>query len=465
MEIPQPKVFTVSELTSEIKTLLEKRFPSVWVQGEISNFRPAASGHLYFTLKDESSQIRAVMFKTQSRFLRFRPEDGLQVIGWGRVSVYSPRGEYQLMLDTMEPRGFGSLMVAFEQLKEKLAAEGLFDQSRKRELPRFPGTVGLVTSTRGAAVRDMIRIIGRRWAGTSVVISATIVQGEQAPASIVAALERLAQVAGVDVIIVGRGGGSMEDLWAFNDERVVRAVAGCPIPIVSAVGHETDFTLTDFAADVRASTPSAAAELAVPDWRDLHAAVGQLATRMRVSMGNLIERRTSDVHQTVRRLRDPRALVNQWRQLLDDLTVRLANSMRGRISRLQQEREATVRRLRPEHLTRLVIAKTELTSALSDRLKRAMAERLNQARHTIEHVSARLDAISPRGVLNRGYALVVRPDTGRPVRNSRDVEIGEELAVHLSRGALDCRVAGRRHEDETSAQSSTRIHGSGPAKD
>ncbi len=453
MEIPQPKVFTVSELTEEIKTLLEKRFPSVWVRGEISNFRPAASGHLYFTLKDESAQIRAVMFKTQSRFLRFKPDDGLKVVGWGRISVYGTRGEYQLMLDTMEPLGFGSLMLAFEQLKEKLAGEGLFDPSRKRELPRFPGTIGLVTSTKGAAVKDMIRIIGRRWPGTHVLISPTVVQGEQAPASIFAALERLAQARGVDVIIIGRGGGSMEDLWAFNDERVVRAVAACPIPIVSAVGHETDFTLTDFAADVRASTPSAAAELAVPDWRDLHGAVGQVATRLRVSMGNRLENRALDVHQTVKRLRDPRTLVNQWRQLLDDLTVRLAGSMRGRVRRLHQEREATARRLRPEHLSRELTANTELTCALTDRLKRSMAQRLTQYGHTLENMTARLEAISPRGVLNRGYALVVRPDTGQVVCNARDVDIGQDLAVYLSQGELDCRVAGRRFEAESSAQS------------
>ncbi len=451
MEIPQPRVFTVSELTQEIKTILEKKFPSVWVRGEISNFKPAASGHLYFTLKDESAQIRAVMFKTQSRFLKFRPDDGLKVVGWGRLSVYGPRGEYQLVLDTMEPLGFGALMLAFEQLKERLAAEGLFDPSAKRHLPRIPGTVGVVTSTRGAAVKDMIRIIGRRWAGTRIVISPTVVQGEQAPASIVAALARLVQTREMDVIIVGRGGGSMEDLWAFNDERVVRAVAACPIPIVSAVGHETDFTLTDFAADVRASTPSAAAELVVPDWRDLHGAVGQFATRLRVSLGNLLENRASDVRQTVRRLRDPRALVNQWRQLLDDLNLRLANSMRGRIVRCRQEREATARRLRPEHLARVVAEKAELMGALADRLKRSMTATLTQTDHTLENLTARLNSISPRGVLSRGYALVVRPDTGEPVRNSRDVEIGEDLAIHLSHGALDCTVSGRTHEEKTDA--------------
>ena len=275
MELPRPRILTVSELTEEIKGLLEGKYASVWVRGEVSNFRPAASGHFYFTLKDESSQIRAVMFKTQSRFLKFRPEDGMRLMAWGRISVYTQRGEYQIIVDTMEPEGFGSLMAAFEQLKNRLAAEGLFDPAKRRPLPRFPRTVGVVTSPKGAAIRDIIRTIGRRWPATGVLLSPTVVQGEHAPASIVEALERLCRAKDVAVVIVGRGGGSIEDLWAFNDERVVRAVAGCPIPVVSAVGHETDVTLTEFPVDVGASTPTAAAEIVVPDWRDLLSDVGQ----------------------------------------------------------------------------------------------------------------------------------------------------------------------------------------------
>jgi len=265
MDLPNRKVYTVSEFTGKIREILEREYPSVWIQGEISNFHSAPSGHLYFILKDDAAQIRCVMFRLQSRFLKFRPEDGLHIIAWGRVSVYALRGEYQLILDTMEPLGFGSLMLAFEQLKNKLAQEGLFDESRKKPLPSFPKTVGLVTSSRGAAVKDMIRILRNRAPWVNILVSPASVQGDKAPDEITAAIQRLCAAGDVDVIIVGRGGGPIEDLWAFNDERVVRAVASCRLPIVSAVGHETDFTLTDFAADLRAPTPSADAQMLVTD--------------------------------------------------------------------------------------------------------------------------------------------------------------------------------------------------------
>jgi exodeoxyribonuclease VII large subunit len=448
MDLPQPKIYSVSELTEEIKNLLERKYPAVWVQGEVSNFRPAASGHFYFTLKDESAQIKAVMFKTQSRFLKFRPEDGLKVTAWGRVTVYSPRGEYQIVLDTMEPSGIGALMVAFEQLKARLLAEGIFDSSRKKALPRFPKTVGVVTSPRGSVVRDMIRTIGRRWPGTRILVSPTVVQGDRAPSSIVVALDRLCAVGDVEVIILGRGGGSMEDLWAFNDERVVRAVAACPTPVVSAVGHETDITLTDFAADLRASTPSAAAEMVVPDRRDLHALVLQLAARQRMATGNVLDASRSEVSRIVQRIRDPRKEIDIWRQYLDDMTGRLGKTMRLTISRLNSEAESTVGRLRPQHLTVRIAAERNLAWAVVDRLKRASSERLRAAGTVLENLTSRMDAMSPRGVLGRGYALVVRPTTGDVISDAMDVRPGEDVAVHLHRGELACRVTGRRAESE-----------------
>ena len=307
MELPERKIYTVSELTEQIRDLLEREFPSVWIQGEVSNLRSAPSGHVYFTLKDESAQIRCVMFKLQRRFLKFRLEDGLHVIAWGRISVYSLRGEYQLILDTMEPVGLGSLMLAFEQLKKRLTAEGLFDERNKKPLPPFPKRIGLVTSSRGAAVRDMIRISRRRFPGTHILVSPASVQGDRAPDEIVAAIDRLCNAGDVDVIIVGRGGGSIEDLWAFNDEKVVRADAGCRLPIVSAVGHETDVTLTDFAADLRASTPSAAAEMVVPDKQDLQEGVIHLAARMKSCMRNFLERRVGILNELLRRALRPQA--------------------------------------------------------------------------------------------------------------------------------------------------------------
>ncbi|MEJ2717664.1 MAG: exodeoxyribonuclease VII large subunit, partial [Deltaproteobacteria bacterium] len=350
MELPERKIFTVTELTEQIKHLLEYEYPSVWVQGEISNFRSAPSGHYYFTLKDEHAQVRCVMFKPQNRFLKFRPESGLEVIAWGRLSVYSPRGEYQLILDTMEPRGIGSLMLAFEQLRDKLAAEGLFDEARKKKLPPFPKTVGLVTSRKGAAVRDMIRIATRRSPGIHILVSSTSVQGDRAPDEIVEALGRVTRADDVDVIIIGRGGGAIEDLWAFNDEKVVRAVAACPMPIVSAVGHETDFTLTDFAADVRASTPSSAAEIVVTDRRELQEGVLHLVARLRASVTSILDRYTRITGETVKRLYDPRRRIEERRQRLDELTTRLGLGIRRRLTVLRRETGATADRLRPEFL-------------------------------------------------------------------------------------------------------------------
>ncbi len=448
LELPERKIYSVSELTKQIRDLLETEYPSVWVKGEVSNFHAAPSGHLYFTLKDESSQIRCVMFRLQSRFLKFKPEDGLQIVAWGRLSVYSPRGEYQLILDTMEPLGMGGLMLAFEQLKDNLTAEGLFDEDRRKPLPRFPNLVGLVTSPRGAAVRDMIRIIGRRSPGTNILVSPTKVQGDQAPEQIVAALERLCRAEGVEVTIIGRGGGSIEDLWAFNDERVVRAVAACPLPIVSAVGHETDFTLTDFAADVRASTPSAAAELVVPDRRDLQETVIQWTARMRAAMARSLDRANSNLSETLAGLLDPRRGIQDRRLRLDDLSMRLSNAMRQRLVTLREDARGTVARLRPEHLNRAVSQGYEQWESLFNRLAVSSRNGLKETRSTVESLVSRLDGLSPSEVLARGYSITFRSDTRAVIRDSTSVEIGEDLRVRFHRGELSCRVTDRRDEEQ-----------------
>jgi exodeoxyribonuclease VII large subunit len=443
MELPERKIYTISELTEEIKNLLEGEYPSVWVQGEISNFRPAPSGHYYFTLKDETAQIRCVMFKTQNRFLKFKPEDGLQIIAWGRISVYAVRGEYQLVLDTMEPRGLGSLMLAFEQLRDKLAAEGLFDPARKKAIPPFPGTIGIVTSRRGAAIRDMIRITHRRSPGTNILLSPTSVQGDRAPEEIVAALERICKVVDIDVIIIGRGGGSIEDLWAFNDERVVRAVADCTIPVVSAVGHETDFTLTDFAADLRASTPSAAAELVVPDKRGLRDAVLHLIARLRGSISGNLERHVGQVNEFLKRLYDPRRTIEERRQRCDDLTTRLAIATKRRVTILNQEVRSWISRLRPDYLRKKTGFVRQEWSNLVSRLERAVRETLVKGLGSVEHLSARLEGLSPLAVLSRGYSITVSRDTGAVIKDVASVAIGEDVRVRLHRGEIDCRVTGK----------------------
>ncbi len=451
MDLPERKVYTVSEFTEELKDLLEGEYPSVWIQGEISNFHAAPSGHVYFTLKDESAQVRCVMFRMQTRFLKFKPEDGLDVITWGRVSIYSPRGEYQLILDTMEPLGIGSLMLAFEQLKNKLTEEGLFEESRKKPLPRFPRSVGLVTSRKGAAVRDMIRIASRRFPGTCLLLSSTSVQGDKAPDEIIAALDRLCAVEEVEVIIIGRGGGSIEDLWAFNDERVVRAVAACPVPIVSAVGHETDFTLTDFAADLRASTPSAAAELVVPDKLEILDRVIQLTARLRNSVTKEVRRRKEIVNETVKRLYDPRRKILERRQRLDDLTIRLKTSMMRHLGELRQESVATAKRLRPEYPKRRVEAAREEVEALLNRLGRSGGDSIKGARTDVEKLAARLDVLSPLAVLSRGYSITMRWEERAVITDARAVRTGEQVRVRLHQGELDCTVTGKREPERDPA--------------
>jgi len=447
MELPERKIYTISELTELVRDLLESEFPSVWVQGEISNLRAAPSGHFYFTLKDASAQIRCVMFKIQSRFLKFRPEEGLQVIAWGRLSVYGPRGEYQLILDTMEPVGLGSLMLAFEQLKNKLASEGLFDPSRKKTIPEFPGTIGIVTSPRGAAVRDMIRILTRRFPAIRILVSPASVQGDRAPDEIVIGLKRLCEAGDVDVVIVGRGGGSVEDLWAFNDERVVRAVAECPLPVVSAVGHETDVTLTDFAADMRASTPSAAAELLVPDRRDLADRLAQLAARLRNAMSFSVGKRRDALQETLKRLYDPRRQLQDRRITLDDLIVRLRNAMLRLATELRSETSTLVGRLRPEHLRRFILLARQDNEAVADRLERAGREVMKDARGSVEGLCARLDALSPFAVLSRGYSITTRLDTGAVVTDSGSVKVEDQVRVRLHRGQLSCLVVGTQVDD------------------
>jgi exodeoxyribonuclease VII large subunit len=449
MELPERKIYTVSELTEQIRDLLEREFPSVWIQGEVSNLRTAPSGHVYFTLKDEVAQIRCVMFKLQRRFLKFRLEDGLHVIAWGRISVYSLRGEYQLILDTMEPVGLGSLMLAFEQLKKRLTAEGLFDEQNKKPLPPFPKRIGLVTSSRGAAVRDMIRISRRRFPGTHILVSPASVQGDRAPDEIVAAIDRLCNAGDVDVIIVGRGGGSIEDLWAFNDEKVVRAVAGCPLPVVSAVGHETDVTLTDFAADLRASTPSAAAEMVVPDKEDLQEGVIHLAARMKSCMRNFLERRVGILNELLRRLYDPRRQIQERRMRLDDLTIRLGSIMRRKLEVEGREIEAVATRLRPEYLTRGIQAGRDQCSTLLAGLLRAMRNSLKECRSQVENISARLDGLSPLSVLARGYSITVRPEIGTVISDAAQVRTGDEVLVRLHRGELTCQVTARKTKDDS----------------
>ncbi|MDQ3070776.1 MAG: exodeoxyribonuclease VII large subunit, partial [Acidobacteriota bacterium] len=347
---PPPAVrraISVSELSAEIRGVLESEIGERFVEGEISNCRLWNTGHLYFTLKDDGAQIRAVMFRSAARTLKFKPEDGLHIVARGRVSVYEVKGEYQLVCDQMEPRGLGALQLAFEQLKKRLQAEGLFDAARKRPLPALPRKIGVVTSLDGAAVRDILKVLSRRYPNAHIVIRPSRVQGEDAAADLVRAVQMIGKVPGVDVVIVGRGGGSIEDLWAFNDEHLARAIAACPVPVISAVGHEVDFTIADFVADVRAPTPSAAAEVVVARREELCSMIDRQSDRLRHVVRNGVERRRAGVHRliTARGLANFQARVAMKSRRASELTHLLARSARVTVQRRDRQQLALRQRL------------------------------------------------------------------------------------------------------------------------
>jgi exodeoxyribonuclease VII large subunit len=426
---PVRRIFTVSQLTGEIRTLLEEQFVEIWVEGELSNCKVWNTGHLYFTLKDSTAQIKGVMFRSALRYLRFKPADGLRVVARGRVSVYDPKGEYQLVCEHLEPEGLGARQLAFEQLKERLTAEGLFDVRRKRTLPALPRKIGVVTSLDGAAVRDVIKVLLRRYPNAHIVIRPTRVQGEGAALDIARAMRAIGKVKGVDVVIVGRGGGSIEDLWAFNEEVVARAIAGCPVPTISAVGHETDVTIADFVADLRAPTPSAAAEMVVTRKDDFYARIDRLSHRVTSAM-------QGRVHQLEARMR---AL-----ELRPRLRMRIASRER-RYQGLRLKLETfDVRRRFSVIRTRLVGADGRLSAALA-RARHAKEARLGAA-------AARLDSLSPLAVLGRGYAVCWNADHTVIIRHAETVAPGDRVHVTLERGELDCTVNDSRQPAVGSGQ-------------
>ena len=396
-QAPGRKVYRIAEITREIKVLLEGRFPSVWVEGEISNIRRPGSGHLYFTLKDEDSQLQAVLYRGQAARIAFDLRDGLEVVAFGDISVYEKGGRYQITLSEIEPKGVGALQVAFEQLKERLRREGLFDLARKRPIPLLPRRIGIVTSPSGAAIRDILSVIERRFANVSILVSPVRVQGETAAAEISAAIEGLNRMGDVDVIIVTRGGGSLEDLWAFNEEQVARAIAGSGIPVISAVGHEIDFTIADFVADLRVPTPSAAAELVVAKKSELHERVRTLFSRIdsaaRAAIADL--RRRLMVCAQSRVLLAPENVVRQYQQLIDELDGRLGRSFR---------------------------------------------HRLELGRAGLAGLAGRLESLSPVSILSRGYSVLFRARDGAVVTGASQLRRGEVVRARLARGGFTATV-------------------------
>jgi len=440
-------VYSVSALTQEIKLNLERTFYNLWVAGEISNLKQPSSGHYYFTLKDDQSQISAVLFRGSTRHLRFRPQDGMAVLVWGHVTVYEPRGAYQIRVERMEPRGKGSLQLAFEQLKDKLGKEGLFETSRKRPLPLLPQRLGIVTSPSGAALRDLCRILHRRFPNLEVLVYPAQVQGDLAAAEItkgVQVLNRLSEKNVIDVIIVARGGGSLEDLWPFNEESVARAIATSAIPVMSAVGHEVDFTIADFVADVRAPTPSAAAEMVVRNKDDFRERVVALERRLASSASY----RLRELRSRVDRVSTHQAFgavlhgIEIRSQRVDESVHRARFHVDRRLSRLRQHLQGLSARLSERRVDRrLGEARTRL-ARLSARLEAAERTRIHRGRRAFAEVTSKLDALSPLGVLGRGYSLAWSPQ-GKLLRSSDEVAVGDTVRVDLARGRLHCRVEKR----------------------
>ncbi|MGC1912528.1 MAG: exodeoxyribonuclease VII large subunit [Candidatus Acidiferrales bacterium] len=487
---PERKVWKVSELTSRIGHLLEGSFPDVWIEGEVSNFHSAQSGHLYFTLKDARAQIRCVCFRDNVRGLKFRPEDGLHVTVRGSLGVYEPRGEYQVYVSVIEPVGLGALQLAFEQLKKRLADEGLFDQARKKALPMLPRRIGVITSPTGAAIRDILRVLQRRFANVHVLIYPVKVQGDGAAAEIVAGLRHFNAARSVDVLILARGGGSLEDLWAFNEEILARAIAASPIPIITGVGHETDFTIADFVADLRAPTPSAAAELVVRSRQEFDRLIAESQRRLMQQMKYLLSERRHRLRdlQSHRAFRQPELLLRRRRQQVDDLSSSLAVGLRLRLAavrqrltrsesqlagfdlrrraevlrrRIAQQQAALVaaldrvlaRRRRQFDFLQVSFAAVDLRARISG-FRRALERRaaelhvrmdrlLVARRRLLQSAALQLDERSPLRILERGYAIAYDA-SGIVLRSPDRVSPGDDISVRLARGALDATVRNKR---------------------
>ena len=431
---------SVSELTADLKQVVEQTFGRVLVEGEISNCKQWSSGHIYFTLKDDRAQIRAVVFRMTARGLRFKLEDGLRVVIRGRISLYEVKGEYQVICDAIEPQGLGALQAAFEQLKRRLQAEGLFDRTRKRPLPALPRRIGVVTSIDGAALRDILRVLTVRHPRARVVFRAARVQGEGAAEDLIRALRAIVRVPDVDVVLVGRGGGSVEDLWAFNDERLARAIVQCPVPVISCVGHEVDFTIADFVADLRAATPSNAAELVVERADHVSARIDRAERRLHACLELGVNRRQQQVQRLRMTLdRWPTVVVMRERDCRH-LTFNLRHAMADRLARLGQRFDGVRRRLERRD-TRQVVADLRMRVVHADgRLGERVTRRRLAAAARAGALSARLDALSPLAVLGRGYAVCWNDAHTAIIRSAAAVHPGERVHVTLANGELRCRV-------------------------
>jgi exodeoxyribonuclease VII large subunit len=435
------RIYTVSGLNREVGQLLAHGLPLLWVEGEISNFTAPASGHWYFTLKDRDAQLRCAMFRGRQNGMRFKPANGQHVAVRGRVGLYEPRGEYQMTVELMEEAGQGALQRAFEQLKQRLSAEGLFEIARKRALPTLPRRIAVITSGTGAALRDILHVLQRRFPLAQVLLLPVPVQGTAAAPAICAALDSLSTRTDCQVVILARGGGSIEDLWAFNEETVARAIHRCALPVVSGIGHETDFTIADFVADVRAPTPSAAAQLASPDQQSLLQQLSAQLARLRLGMQRQLSHAKQHHAAAARRLQQthPGTRLHQQAQRLDELDQRMRLALGHSVRESQQQLAAINARLQRVNAGQVVAQLTQRCAQLAQHLRRAMIDTLNHCNQRLALAQRALDAVSPLAVLGRGYALVVTPD-GRLIKQAVSLHVGDALDIRLADGRVQAIV-------------------------
>lgn len=430
-------IFSVGELNENVRQLLEKNYGQVWVAGEISNFMQPTSGHMYFSLKDERGQIRAAYFRGRQRTLTFLPENGQQVIACGKLSLYPERGDYQLIIEHLLPSGEGALKQQFEALKEKLKREGLFLQEHKKPLPKQIKILGVITSASGAALQDVLSVLKRRWPMMQVIVYDSLVQGEQAPMQLIKALQFANQTNECDALLMTRGGGSLEDLWAFNDEHLAQAIFQSDLPIVSAVGHEVDFSISDFVADVRAPTPSAAAELLSPNQSDFMRALKDLEQKLFNEIEDRIQRYQEHLHHLSKRLKHPADTLNAQAQHLDHLALRLKQAIQFQISQNRSRIDALIQRLR--HPAEKLNEQKQIIERLENQLRQSMQYRLSSEREHFARLAERLNTMSPLSTLQRGYALVQAQDH-RVITSAEQVNLCDELEISLSKGKLSCQV-------------------------
>jgi exodeoxyribonuclease VII large subunit len=435
-----PAPLSVTQLTALVRNALGSEIGSVLVAGEISNLKMAGSGHVYFTLKDDRSQLRCAMFRSAAQLLVFRPADGQEVIVRGRVDLYAERGELQLYVDKLEPQGRGALQLAYEQLKARLSAEGLFDERRKRPLPYFPARIGIVTALQGAALHDILVILRSRCPALHVVVRPVRVQGAGSASDICQAIDDLNAYPGLELLIVGRGGGSLEDLWSFNEESVARAIVGSRLPVVSAVGHEVDFTIADFVADRRAPTPTAAAEMVVPRLADLRALVARGADGLGRALARRTERERRHLDQLTRRLRDPRRRVHELRAASDGLARRLDVAMARRLAAARGKVEACAHRVAMQHPRGRAEALARTIAALRHRLDLAGRRAAGTARERVARAVLALDGLSPLAVLGRGYSLVRRLPERTIVRSAATLSAGDRIEISFAEGMVHARI-------------------------